>query len=241
MEITSRVLGNSLLISMPFDLKDAFKEMFKTANWNAFHKSWEVSNSKINFNKLERFKEQSTAAIAALIELENIEATDAEIEEMEKKLAKIESRTKHAIAVKANYQERINKLAEIKAIIEVANPSMLKAQREAEAAKEIVGKTIKAQVDKYGINTLISRLIYISKQYSNSANRSKFYAAQRELTDAHGKIYGCTGINLKALTALCSVDYKKTTPQGLFLEARGLLTEYSISEPALVKEEEIQE
>src|SRR5690606_3859766 len=97
MEIIAREDGKSLVISFPYDLKDAFKTIFKTAKWDSGKKRWVVSNSTVNHNKLKLFIDKSQAALAALKEIEEQEATDIELATLEYQLKEIESKTREAL------------------------------------------------------------------------------------------------------------------------------------------------
>jgi len=238
MEITAREEGKSLLISFPFDLKDAFKEIFKTAKWDSDRKRWVVSNSKINHNKLDVFKEKAEPALSALKAIEEQEATDTELANLESRLAEIESKTRAALVAKQEYQAKIDKIAEIKAKIEQATPGLVDAQKQAAEAQEVVKKTIEAQVKKYDIDALIGRLIYIRKQYTLSEHRRKFGSIQGELIAAHENILSETGIDLKALRELYDEDYRKTNPQALFYIARELHSNYDVVDPSDIDADE---
>lgn len=233
MEIIAREDGKSLLISFPYDLKEAFKTIFKTAKWDSGKKRWVVSNSTVNHNKLKLFIDKSQAALAALKEIEEQEATDIELATLEYQLKEIESKTREALDSKVAHQSQIAKIADIKSKLELRNPELIKAQNEAAETKAALNKTIEDQVKKYNIDTLVGRLIYVRKQYTLSENRKKFGSLQGELIRAHEQILSTTGINLKALRELYDEDYRKTSAQDLYYIARDLHTNYDIVDPTL--------
>ncbi|WP_271007079.1 hypothetical protein [Pseudomonas aeruginosa] len=231
MEIIAREEGKTLLVSFPFDLKDAFKEIFKTAKWNPERRSWCVSNSKINHNKLEVFREKSQQALGALRALEDQEATKEELAKLEARLVDIESKAMAAIKSQQEFQVKLERIIELKAKIEHANTELINAQKADDEAKTAVNKIIQDQVKKYDIDALIGRLIHIRKQYSLSEHRKKFGSIQNDLLDAHDKILNTTGIDLKALQELYDEDYRKTNAQNLFFIARDLYKNHELVEP----------
>ena len=47
--------GDSLLVVIPFEIKDLFKKAFKTAKWDSMRKKWSITNNTRNINKLEKW------------------------------------------------------------------------------------------------------------------------------------------------------------------------------------------
>ena len=231
MEIIAREEGKTLLISFPFDLKDAFKEIFKTAKWNPERRHWCVSNSKINHNKLQIFREKSQQALGALRALEDQEATEEELAKLESRLVDIESKTMAAIKSQQEFQVTLERIIELKAKIEHAKPELINAQKAADEAEAAVKRIILEQLKKYNIDSLIGRLIHIRKQDTLSENRKKFASIKCEILEAHDKILDTTGIDFKALQELYDEKYSKTTAQDLFIIARDLHTNYELIEP----------
>lgn len=228
MEIIARAEGKSLHISFPFELKDAFKEMFKTAKWNPDRRKWVIGNTKANLNKIDLFKQKTEQAVAALQSLEDQEATDEELAKFEAKVAEIEAQTLLAIKSKeesASKRERINQL---KAKIDAANPELNKARQEAEEADAAVKQIIQGLVRKHNIDSIIGKLIYNRKQFTVSERRKEFGGMQVELLEIRDKILAEAGIKLKALQALHDEDYRNTTPQALFLIARDIESDFEI-------------
>lgn len=228
MEITAREEGKSLYVSFPFELKDAFKEMFKTAKWNADRRKWVIGNTKANLNKIELFKQKTEQAVAALQSLEDQEATDEELAKLEAKAAEIEAQTLLAIKSKEESASKLERINQLKAKIDAANPELNKARQEAEEADAAVKKVIRGLVNKHNIDSTVGKLIYNRKQFTVSERRKEFGTLQIELLEIRDKILAESGIKLKALQALYDEDYRNTTPQALFLIARDLLSNYEI-------------
>ncbi|MDT4850423.1 hypothetical protein FQZ97_845730 [compost metagenome] len=232
MEIIAREEGKSLYVSFPFELKDAFKEMFKTAKWSSDRRKWVIGNSKANLNKIEIFKQKTEQAIAVLQSLDDQEATDEELAKLEAKVAEIEAQTLLAIKSKEESAAKLERINQLKAKIDAANPELNKARQEAEEADAAVKQIIQGLVKKHNIDSLIGKLIYNRKQFTLSERRKEFGGLQVELLEIRDKILAETGIRLKTLQGLYDEDYRKTTPQALFLIARDLQSNYEILDTA---------
>ncbi|WP_235199957.1 hypothetical protein [Pseudomonas monteilii] len=228
MEIIARAEGKSLYVSFPFELKDAFKEMFKTAKWNADRRKWVIGNTKANLNKIDLFKQKTEQAIAALQSLEDQEATDEELAKLEAKVAEIEAQTLLAIKSKEESVSKLERINQLKAKIDAANPELNKARQEAEEADAAVKQIIQGLVRKHDIDSIIGKLIYNRKQFTVSERRKEFGGLQVELLEIRDKILTQTGIRLSTLQKLYDEDYRNTTPQALFLIARDLQSKYEI-------------
>lgn len=74
-----------LLLQVPYELKESFRALFKTAKWNPNGKRFEVSNTAANKNKWEKFVEQSSAAITLMQDAERNEASAEQLEESAKR------------------------------------------------------------------------------------------------------------------------------------------------------------
>ncbi|QQX85275.1 hypothetical protein JJQ59_04865 [Cupriavidus necator] len=84
--INVREANNELLVSFPFDLRDAFRAIFKTASWDSSRRAYVVKNTTANKNKLEQFKTVAASAVEALAAAEEAEASAQELGRMKEAL-----------------------------------------------------------------------------------------------------------------------------------------------------------
>jgi chromosome segregation ATPase len=98
----------SLLLSFPYELNAVFKNLFKTARWNAAQKAYEVKNTPQNRNKWKLFVEHSREATAALEAHDELEPS---ANELKKLCEELELVTKEATSKLQRAQEQIAMLS----------------------------------------------------------------------------------------------------------------------------------
>lgn len=201
-EIKVTEVGKFLYVKFPFLLKDAFRELFKTAEWNPIAKVWVVKNNKTSLNKLEAFKEKTIGAREQLAQLDEIEITEAEISKLEEKLKEVESTLSAAIAEKPSLVERTAKLDELKKLYADKRAEAQKAIEEKEAAQNEVKSRIDEILKPYDAQTAISKLIRARKK----SDKSAFLDAQDELTRIYDDVVKSCGIELRALYKLSAIN-----------------------------------
>ncbi|HEP8062207.1 TPA: hypothetical protein VDT37_001792 [Pseudomonas aeruginosa] len=201
-EIKVTEVGQFLYVKFPFVLKDAFRELFKTAEWNPIAKVWVVKNNKISINKLEVFKEKTIGAREQLAQLDEIEITEAEISKLEEKLKEVENTLSAAIAEKPAFVERTSKLDELKKLYADKRAEAQKAIEEKEAAQNEVKSRIDEILKPYDAQTVISKLI----RARNKSDKSAFLDAQDELTRIYDDVVKSCGIELRALYKLSAIN-----------------------------------
>jgi DNA repair exonuclease SbcCD ATPase subunit len=201
-EIKVTEVGQYLHVKFPFALKDAFRELFKTAEWNPTVKVWVIKKNKINLNKLEVFKDKTASACQQLAQLDEIEITEAEISRLEVKLKELENTLSSAIADKPALLERTSKLDELKKLYADKRAEAQKAIEEKEAAQNEVKSRIDEILKPYDAQSVISKLI----RARNKSDKSAFLDAQDELTRIYDDVVKSCGIELMALYKLSAIN-----------------------------------
>lgn len=127
-----------LFLTLPFALKDSFRAIFKTADWDREEKAFSVADTSANRRKWDKFLEVSASAAEAVKALEQAEVTEKELErakfeadkvfaDAQKTLAQVQARVEASRA-------RINALSESKSDIEKLIAAHLKRLEAMEAA-----------------------------------------------------------------------------------------------------------
>lgn len=124
------------LINLPFEFKDTFRKVFKTAKWDGYNKYWTVGVRA--GEKLNEFVSQIQSEIKALDELRAAEdqkkINDAEISTLKSDLFKL----KQEIDTKSNELVDFN---DVKEVIEKFKDSIIQLQEEKQQLDLILQKT----------------------------------------------------------------------------------------------------
>ena len=177
-------LEKGFAVKFPFELKDSFKEVFRTAKWNGYKKQWEVGpRSK---KKLEKWIEIASKAA------EEIELADSE-ELKKEELAKVETDIAKIRVAIAKRRQEIGAVNVVE-MLNLAKEELAKAQAELEAvtteksiklaeAKEMLSGVCDINV----IHGAIADMRMVHNKVGSS-NRSKFDHAQYRLLAEHDRL-----------------------------------------------------
>ena len=136
MSPTMRNTGTELQMSVPFLLNPSFREIFKTARWDAFSKVFVAPATTQNLNKWTKFLEAVHSAVLTLAQADEMEVTAQQLEraaeqasravhQAQANIAACEKRAHEAHGQKARAVEQ---LAELKPILEQALAALASVQ-----------------------------------------------------------------------------------------------------------------
>lgn len=201
-------------VSFPFLLKDAFREVFPSAIWNASTREWCVSKGAetrlaewvAEVRKpgvLDEFQAQETARLAE----QDVRRLEAALASIKLELSRESDATERAIAAQSRADLLAGQLEEMKNNLDRARETRIAAQRAARIAREaIMAKLFEvADVDE------IARLRDgMKRDWSalKSANRPRFAEKQqrlREIRDQLTKI----GLESCALNLAISANFNR--------------------------------
>lgn len=181
-------LENGFSVKFPFELKDAFRAIFKNATWNSFAKRWEVGpRSGKKLKEWSATIEQSGVLNSLQMAAENNESeqiTERERENLINEMEKIKNRIEHEIREREQREKALQSLQKIREEIE--------ANRELLVAAEDETALLKKNMDdeKKRIRNLLGGIIDWSVVHKNKElmakhlklrNRENFNVAQREI------------------------------------------------------------
>lgn len=214
--VTHIVSGDEMQIRIPYALKEAFRDVFKTASWDPAKKHWVVRNTTANLNKLKRFIESTQGALSALDHLETLEATVSDIQHLEKRVDEVKSKIcaeveKQAQAVSAMssaalLSEQLNKLKQ-QYVAERAAAEQ--ARRAANEERQRVKQELDELMQPFGIKELVSQLYKIRARGIGRRNRLEFEEVQLQIEQAYTAICETTGVSINALKSFSRVNFNR--------------------------------
>lgn len=199
--------NGDLLLQLPYDLKDAFRAVFRTATWSGVDKAFVAKDTTANRNKWAKFVAEADSAVAALSAQEDVEASEAELKAMQDELAKLTAEAESLRAKAAAYRA---KAAELKPQVAEAKEALVAAQADATEAKVELDAATAPAVAVYAasdMNGICSRLLSASRR--GWAGKQALTDAQAELIAVRKKLTAL-GYEHKLLAEIC--DYSCNRP-----------------------------
>src|SRR5690606_13068670 len=83
--------------SFPYELKDTFRTLFKTAKWNPAHKAFVAANTPQNHRKWEKFVQAAETATTLLSQKDHEEATAKELQELSNAITRVIQNVRYEI------------------------------------------------------------------------------------------------------------------------------------------------
>ena len=189
MTITYSSNESGFLVKVPFDLKDIFKAVFKTAKWDSLSKAWQVGVRAEK--KIQQFIADTATAQADAAALEQAQAEQDAIEYDTRKLNEELAKAKAAISAK---RESLKNTKALKVALEEAKAALATTKTELnEVAEELATEKASAATQKEEIKQMLSSIIDLNRVFelkrvleqnhvpSDRTKKQRFAAAQDEL------------------------------------------------------------
>src|SRR3546814_1075164 len=97
MTISHKIINEQFFMSFPYELKDTFRTLFKTAKWNPAHKAFVAANTPQNHKKWERFVQAADTASRLLAQKDHEEETEKELQELDNAVTRVAKHIKQEI------------------------------------------------------------------------------------------------------------------------------------------------
>lgn len=81
--------GKKIYVQIPYDLKDAFKQTFRTTEWSSGSKMWIIANTPKNTEKLTQFEAMVSETEAQIKASEDADLTTAQLDTISKEINKV--------------------------------------------------------------------------------------------------------------------------------------------------------
>lgn len=202
MGITVEPAGNRFIVRFPFELKDSFKGVFKTAKWDGTAKAWLVTA------EAEKRLEQWIDAVSPLIsDLEE----EAQAELNEKELKMLEYNILNLRSELAKQKEDIRSLSASNALIIEAKDELSALQKQREVQRVAFEREIaesKLALDRVCDVDRIIACFQVMKSTHNaktSAKRDKFKEAAAVIYQQHCKLLEA-GFRCAAMVSLSEMN-----------------------------------
>lgn len=201
---------NELVVQFPFDLREAFRAIFKTATWDGTRRAYVLKNTSANKNKLAAFVSAAEPLLSTIADAEQAEATVIELERMR---AAVESarvlfadRAAKAAASRRQLDELRALLAPLVAQAAAAADELTAVKTEREQALE----PVKALCGELGVPRAILSLRYFSSRpFVTAEQKVEFNERCRTLRSANMKMAEKLGITLPVLDQLADANHNR--------------------------------
>ena len=181
--LDTNITNGKIQVKVPFELKDNFKKMFKTAKWNNWDKVWEIKDSKVSSNKLEKWISAVSEIVAEIEAIEEVEFTEQELADLKKEIETIKESISSVNETTVELKELNKGIKDSKTELEALKVDLAEAQAEKETEEEGIETFIDSLIDT-------SKLENISDTISDYAKKPFLRATEKddlreELSYAH--------------------------------------------------------
>ena len=202
--------NNELVVQFPFDLRDAFRAIFKTAPWDGTRRAYVLKNTSANKNKLAAFVAAAEPLLSTIADADHAEATVIELERMRAALEStrllIADRAARTVASRRQLDALRTLLDPLVAEAAAATDELTAVKTEREQALE----PVKALCAELGVPRAISSLRYFSSRpFVTSQQKDEFGERCRSLRSASMKLAEKLGITLPFLDELADANHNR--------------------------------
>lgn len=213
--VNYRISGEAILVTVPYGLKDNFKSFFRTAKWNPVSKAWEVKNTKANLNKLEQFQDSiiSSGADEAVKNLDEAEATEAELVKLLEELKQTKEKISLKVSVLMDEQKLAERLSATKTKLTNAVAELSKTKRELEEARASNREALQEVLSQYSLEGMTINQVIKAASRAHSGvgqkNRDEFNHYTSWLWNVAEEILKKTGIRFKVLFECGNANFNR--------------------------------
>lgn len=201
---------SGLLVAFPFELREAFRAVFRTAPWDGARRAYVVKSTTGNKNKLAQFIAAAEPLLAAMTEADESEASVRELERLRDEIdvarRQIEERSARASTAR-------KQLAELRVVLDPLAAQAAAAHvalKTIEDERQMVLAPVKALCDELGVPKAIASLRYFStRTVMTREHKDEFDERCRSLRAANAKLGTALGIMLPVLEELADANYNR--------------------------------
>lgn len=213
--------ASDLLVAFPFELREAFREIFKTAPWDAGRRVYVVKKTTTNQNKLAQFKAAAEPLLADLAALESSEASPRELDRMREQVEACRRQLEERLS---RVQAARDELAELRATIaplEAEAASALGELNALEQQRQLTLEPVIALCAEFGVPKALSSLrFFSSRSFLTATQKEEFEERRRTLCMANKGLAEKLAITLPVLEEFGSANYNRLD------KVRGLFARY---------------
>lgn len=199
--------SKTILVAVDIEYKDAFKKLFRNAQWDRYYRKWEIKDTKRNQEKLVEFNSmlvhlQQQKEEADLIA--EIRQAEKAIEEFKKLKSESEARTSKIKELKRELSERSEELDEAK---KAKNEAIAKERAEELEIIEFLNNTLNMQAIVQKVNEI--KAVWNKNYLKTSVQNNTIKQLQNEIVELYKPLKDL-GYYLPLLSTFCVVNvYKK--------------------------------
>ena len=197
-----------LQVSIVFELKNEFRNTFKTAKWNPSFKTWDVANTTANKNKLAKFQAalDSTRAEEAITLQADAEMTQIEYNNLVATFKAKEKELDDVETIQNRHMQLKLKLDAKQALLDEKNKEAKAKLETLELTRADNNSKLLSILENYKYDDYsVIEAIALGRKYFNYIhsghrdNVDKFYEVQHFLNDTYESIKESHGITFKVL------------------------------------------
>lgn len=221
-EIRIEKLSDGFAVYFPYELKDGFKALFKTAKWMPYDKCWKTGVRSLK--KLEQWKKavEENNVLDLIEEKDAAELTVKEYEKLQAQLSNLKSNI-------ASVKEKINSERDYQALIAKSKQELDENRAKLDdVEKALAIEAEKTRQEKHALETMLDKIIDFNKIYNakdtlaryhkqvGATAREQFAAAQEEILEEIHKLKKA-GYRSKGLLQLYYANFNRPDRDHIYL------------------------
>jgi DNA repair exonuclease SbcCD ATPase subunit len=224
LEIQTIIHSDFISVKFPFELKDSFKETFRTARWHPYNREWRVKDSTISSNKLKKWiaEVEKSGALEEIKELDEEVMTNKHFKRLTENLQELKEEIEERKEILSNsYAEGqsvdslIEELDETKKLIVELKEKKKNALKNLKKKASLKKDAKTALLEEINECVNIGNIAHCHNEMCRSkgprGQRSTFDAAVKEISKAFEDLNEI-GIFVENLEILADANYNRSQP-----------------------------
>lgn len=205
----------TLIVKVPYKIKDEFKRDFPGVRWDEKERGWILLANATVRERLSIFADRMSGPAKKAADLEFREYTYAEIKALEFRAAELQRTLTEDLDKAESLDTLLFKLNAAKSTFESVRAKHLNAVATGKAKLIELKATIDELMAPYDIDSDISTMSRAWKNYNGSLSyvgdaelRTDFDEAKASILDSYNDIYASTGVSLNTLKRLSEINWE---------------------------------
>lgn len=192
-------------VTLPYALKDSFKQAIPSAKWNPAKKCWEIGPR--SGKKAEAWAEQAQSVAELNDEVAEIESTEKEFQAALRELENIKKRLSQKKEQNKSLDVMLADIESVKAQVEQAKQELAAEATEVAEKEMAVQEVVEKLIDVAEVQSAIAKMAQLQGKFS-SKNRKLFEDAQDVINEARSAMKRA-GLGSHGLDELWKINWNR--------------------------------
>lgn len=205
----------TLVVKVPYKLKDEFKRDFPGVRWDEKERGWILLANATTRERLSIFADRMAGPAKKAADLESREYTYAEIKSLEFRASELNRILSEDLERNEGLDSLLAKLKIATDVTEAVRAKHLEAVAVGRAKLAELKATVDELIAPYDVDSDISTMSRAWRRYNGSLSyvgeaelRTDFDEAKASILESYNEIYASTGVSLNTLKRLSEINWE---------------------------------